>query len=208
MPYRISGYSEMLTDTNVYDGSCKIAKVPVVAQLQTGRSVVVNYMTERQISETYYMIQEAAQCGEGYGIDEFESEEEFRTEIKDSDCFAISCKESGEFLAGFIIALSKFYRGHDAMADPFIIVKRTVRKQTLGEFALQTALDFAAHLGYIGMYVDTFTSNKGILRIIEKIGGFQKVGVLPIGGKLQDGQIVSSVIFMKYLVTKDDTKVS
>jgi RimJ/RimL family protein N-acetyltransferase len=59
------------------------------------------------------------------------------------------------------------------------------------------------------MYVDTFTSNKAILRIIEKIGGFQKVGVLPVGGKLQGGQIVSSVIFIKYLsATKDTMKVS
>jgi RimJ/RimL family protein N-acetyltransferase len=61
------------------------------------------------------------------------------------------------------------------------------------------AIDFATYLGYFGMYVDTFTSNKAILRIVEKIGGFQKVGVLPVGGKLQGGQIVSSVIFIKYL---------
>lgn len=193
--------------TNVFDG--KFSHVPMVAKLRNGRSVTVNYMTEGQLSEMYCMIQEAAQCGEGYGIDEFESEEEFRMEIKDSDCFSISCKETGELLAGFIIAVSKFYRGHGAMADPFVIVRRTVRLQSLGEFAMRTAIDFATYLGYFGMYVDTFTSNKAILRIIEKIGGFQKVGVLPVGGKLQGGQIVSSVIFIKYLsATKDTMKVS
>jgi RimJ/RimL family protein N-acetyltransferase len=59
------------------------------------------------------------------------------------------------------------------------------------------------------MYVDTFSSNKAILRIIDKIGGFQKVGVLPVGGRLQDGQIVSSIIFIKYLTSmKDGLKVS
>jgi RimJ/RimL family protein N-acetyltransferase len=59
------------------------------------------------------------------------------------------------------------------------------------------------------MYVDTFSSNKAILRIIDKIGGFQKVGVLPVGGRLQDGQIVSSIIFIKYLTSmKDSLKVS
>ena len=182
----------------------RIHFLPIEAQLRTGRSVIVNYMTERQISETYCMIQEAAQCGEGYGIDEFESEEEFREEIKHSDCFSICCQKTGDFLAGFIIAVSKFYRGHGAMADPFVIVKRTERKQSLGEFALRTAIDLATFLGYIGMYVDTFTSNKGMIRIIDKIGGFQKVGVLPVGGKLQNGQIVSSVIFIRYLSSSDE----
>jgi hypothetical protein len=63
-------------------------------------------------------------------------------EIRDSDCFAITCKESGYLLAGFIIAVSKFYRGHGAMADPFVIVKRSERKQGLGEFTLRKATDF------------------------------------------------------------------
>jgi RimJ/RimL family protein N-acetyltransferase len=67
------------------------------------------------------------------------------------------------------------------MADPFVIVKRSERQQSLGEFALRQAVEFATYLGYIGMYVDTFSSNKAILRIIDKIGGFQKVGVLPVG---------------------------
>lgn len=177
----------------------KLPQVPMVARLKTGRSVIVDYMTENQISETFCMIQEASQCGEGYGVDEFDNEDEFRMEIKESDCFAITCKESGELLASFILAVSKFYRGHNEMADPFIIVKRTERKQSLGEFSLRTAVDFAKHLGYIGMYLDTFSSNKGMIRILEKIGGFQKVGVLPVGGKLCNGQIISSIIFIKYL---------
>lgn len=181
----------------------------MVAELSTGRCVIVDYMTDRQLTETYCMIQEAAMYGEGYGIDEFASEEEFRMEIRNSDCFAITCKESGYLLAGFIIAVSKFYRGHGAMADPFVIVKRSERKQGLGEFTLRKATDFATYLGYMGMYVDTFSSNEAILRIIEKIGGFQKVGVLPVGGKLQGGQIISSIIFIKYLSSfKDVLRVS
>lgn len=182
----------------------KITQVPIVTELPTGRPVIIDYMTDHQLTETYCMIQEAAQYGEGYGVDEFESEEEFRLEIKDSDCFAITCKESGYFIAGFIIAVNKFYRGHGQMADPFVIVRRGERKQGLGEFSLRKATDFAAYLGYIGMYVDTFCSNVGILRIIEKIGGFHKVGILPVGGKLQNGQIVSSIIFIKYLSSKKD----
>jgi hypothetical protein len=104
---------------------------PAVIQIRpsfvAAHFVLHDYMSDRQLTETYCMIQDAAQYGEGYGIDEFGSEAEFRMDIKDSDCFAITCKESGCLLAGFIIAVSKFYRGHSAMADPFVIVKRSER---------------------------------------------------------------------------------
>jgi hypothetical protein len=44
-----------------------------------------------------------------------------------------------------------------------------------------------------------------ITLITAMIVMFQKVGVLPVGGKLQGGQIVSSVIFIKYLSATKDT---
>jgi hypothetical protein len=44
------------------------------------------------------MIQEAAENGNGFGIDEFVTEKIFRQEIHDSHCFAIICKERCELL--------------------------------------------------------------------------------------------------------------
>lgn len=172
-----------------------VLDLPEIDTLYTGRPVVIDFMTEQELTETYNMIQEAAKHGEGYGIDEFNSEKEFREEIRGSDCLVIKCAESGSILAGVIIAVSKFYRGHGSIADPFVIVKRTERKQGLGEFAMRTSIDFAKRLGYIGMYVDTFSNNIAIIKIIEKIGGFVQVGCLPVGGKLQNGSTVGSVIF-------------
>uniref|UniRef100_A0A8W8NER2 N-acetyltransferase domain-containing protein n=1 Tax=Magallana gigas TaxID=29159 RepID=A0A8W8NER2_MAGGI len=173
--------------------------LPVVATLVTGRHVIIDYMTEQQLTETYCMIQEAAQHGDGYGIDEFDSEKDFRHEIEGSDCFAIVSKDSGELLAGLILAVSKFYRGMSGVCDPFIIVKRTERKQKLGEFCMRKAIEFSKKLGYMGMYVDTFSNNVAVQRIIEKIGGFQRVGFLPLGGRLQTGQLVGSVIYYRDL---------
>lgn len=177
----------------------KLAFLPVVTSLPKGRPVIIDRMTERQLTETYCMIQEAAQHGDGYGIDEFDSETTFRHEIEGSDCFAIMCKENGEMLAGFILAVSKFYRGAAGVVDPFIIVKRSERNQKLGQFAMQKAVDFSKSLGYMGMYVDTFSNNLAIQRIIEKLEGFIKVGFLPLGGRLQNGTLVGSVIYYKDL---------
>ena len=172
-----------------------LACLPMVAKLSTGRAVIIDYMTEGQVTETYEMIQEAAENSEGYGIDEFDTEDDFRREIEGSDCFAVTCKDSGDMLVGFIVAVSKFYRGPSGVADPFIIVKRTERQQRLGEFAMRHAIDFSKKLGYMAMYVDTFSNNMAIQRIVEKIGGFQRVGFLPLGGRLQSGELVGSVIY-------------
>lgn len=184
-----------------------ISSLPMVTSLINGRHVIIDYMTQPQITETYCMIQEAAQNGDGYGIDEFDSEKDFRREIEGSDCYAVICKESGGLLAGFILAVSKFYRGVSGVVDPFIIVKRSERNQKLGEFCMRKAIEFSKKLGYMGMYVDTFSNNVAVQRILERIGDFQKVGFLPMGGKLHDGQLIGSVIYYRDLQTNpsDDT---
>ena len=182
--------------------------LPEIDTLCTGRRVIIDHMTESQLTETYNMIQEAAQYGEGYGIDEFNSEKEFREEIKGSGCFVVKCEETGALLAGVIIVVSRFYRGHGSIADPFVIVKRSERKQRLGEFAMRKSIDFAKRLGYHGMYVDTFSNNVAIIKIIEKIGGFVQVGCLPIGGRLQDGHIVGSVIFYSNFADENNNVVN
>ncbi|XP_060085337.1 uncharacterized protein LOC132564722 [Ylistrum balloti] len=181
------------------DEKVNMTCLPMVAALQTGRAVIIDYMTDRQLTQTYCMIQEAAQNSEGYGMDEFDSEKDFRREIDGSDCFAIMCKESGDMIAAFIIAVSKFYRGPSGVADPFVIVKRSERQQRLGEFALRTAIDFSRRLGYMAMYVDTFSNNVAIQRIVEKIGGFRRVGFLPMGGRLNNGEMVGSLIYYRDL---------
>ncbi|KAK3087295.1 hypothetical protein FSP39_004332 [Pinctada imbricata] len=177
--------------------------LPMAAELQNGRAVIIDYMTEAQLTETYFLIQEAAQNGDGFGIDEFDSEKSFRDEISGSDCFAVTCKENGDLLGGFILAVSKFYRGQSGVVDPFIIVKRSERNQKLGEFCMRKAIQFSRKLGYIAMYVDTFSNNIAMQRILEKIDGLNKVGFLPLGGRMKDGKMVGSLIYYMDLTTSE-----
>lgn len=176
-------------------GHGKLCSLPMAERLETGRHVIIDAMTDAQLAEIYLMIQDAAAHGNGFGIDEFVNEKSFRQEIHDSHCFAIICKESCDLIGGIILANSKFYRGSTTMVDPFIIIKRTERGQRLGEFAMRKAIEFSRCLGYVGMYVDTFSNNIGIIRILQKIGGFNQVGFLPVGGRLQNGKLIGSLIF-------------
>ncbi|ESP03374.1 hypothetical protein LOTGIDRAFT_237686 [Lottia gigantea] len=177
-------------------------RVPPIAPFHTslpdGRDVIIKSMTDIQLSETFTMIQEAAQQSNGFGIDEYTNENEFREDIKGGYCFAVTIADSNELIASFILAISKFYRG-STVADPFIIVKSTERRKGIGEFCLQNAVDFASDLGFIGMYIDCFSNNKGMLKIIENTGGFARVGCLPLGGQMKNGTIVGSVIFYRDL---------
>ena len=77
------------------------------------------------------MICSAAQRGQGFGVDEYASEAEFRADIDDGFRFAVMDKSSGEMVAAFILAISKYSRGC-AVADPFILVKDSQRGRRAG----------------------------------------------------------------------------
>ncbi|XP_067667843.1 uncharacterized protein [Haliotis asinina] len=172
--------------------------VPHTTTLPDGRLVIIDTMSDSQLSETFGLIQTAAQSGNGFGVDEYSSEKEFRKDIDGSFNFAIMSKDTGEMVAAFMLAISKYYRGCNSVADPFIIVKKSERGKGIGEFCLQMCVDFAQDLDFKGMYVDTFSNNHAMIKIIENVGGFTQVGCLPMGGKMKDGSIVSSIIFYKH----------
>lgn len=173
--------------------------LPLVTTIPNGREVIINFMTSEQISETFLMIKDAAENGDGFGVDEYPTEEQFRQDLEDGDCFGIVCKESGTLLAAFILAISKFYRGSPSVVDPFIVVKKSERHNHIGEYCMRKVEDFSKRLGYIGLYVDTFCDNHAMIRILSKIGGYTRVGYLPAGGRVPSGRMVSSWVYYKEL---------
>ncbi|KAK6960517.1 acetyltransferase (GNAT) family protein, partial [Biomphalaria glabrata] len=172
--------------------------VPYSAVLCGGRSVVVDAMTKAQVHEMYTLVQDAAQAGLGFGADEYTDEEEFLEDIEDGFQFAVMDKDSGEMVAAFVLAVSKYSRGC-LTADPFIVVKPNMRGYRLGSFCMTTCVKFAKELGFMGIYCDTFSNNTPMIKIVESLPGFQKVGCLPMGGLLKDGQIVGTEIYYKDL---------
>lgn len=173
--------------------------LPLTTQLPDGRPVTVDYMSDDQITATYNMIQLYAKDGEGFAIDEYLNEADFRDDIQTADCFSVVCQETGELLASIILAVSKFYRGSSGAVDPFVIVKKSERHKGIGKFVMKKVIEFSKLLGYMGIYVDTFCNNKAMQRILETVGGFAKVGYLPLGGKLKNGAVVGSYIYFRDL---------
>lgn len=159
---------------------------------------LVDCMTDEQVSQTYDMICSAAQRGQGFGVDEYANEAEFRAEIDDGYRFAVIDKNNGEMVAAFILAISKYSRGCP-VADPFIIVKDNQRGRGLGRLCMELCVELAARLEFMGMYVDTFSNNHAMLKIIRSIPGLKQVGCLPMGGVMTDGEVVGTVIFYKDL---------
>ncbi|KAK7092138.1 uncharacterized protein [Littorina saxatilis] len=162
------------------------------------QTFLIDVMTDEQISQTYDMICAAAQRGQGFGVDEYSDESEFRADIDDGYRFVVIDKDDGEMVAAFILAISKYSRGCP-VADPFIIVKDNQRGRGLGKLCMDLCVDLAAKLGFMGMYVDTFSNNTAMLKIIKAVPGLQQVGCLPMGGVMTNGEMVGTVIFYKDL---------
>jgi GNAT superfamily N-acetyltransferase len=161
-------------------------------------------MTDDQITQTFNMIVLAAQSGQGFGVGEYDDEADFRQDIANGYRFAIMESDSDEMVAAFILNESRYTRGC-RVADPYIIVRSDQRGRGLGRLCMELALKFAPCLGFIGMYADTFANNSAMIRIIQSIQGFRKVGDLPMGGVMASGEVVGSVVFYKDLrhVTAD-----
>ncbi|XP_033727518.1 uncharacterized protein LOC117316846 [Pecten maximus] len=176
------------------------AMLPLPARLPDGRQVMVSFMTGCQLTETYNIIRTCAEQSDGFGLDEFRNEDEFRSEVGSSDCFAIVGKESGEMLAAFILTVSKFYRGSSGAVDPYILVHPSERRKGIGLFCLRTIVGFSQRLGFDAMYIDTFCNNGAMMKILDTVGGFTRVGYLPLGGKLRNGMTVGSYIYYRSLL--------
>uniref|UniRef100_A0A0B6YA10 N-acetyltransferase domain-containing protein n=1 Tax=Arion vulgaris TaxID=1028688 RepID=A0A0B6YA10_9EUPU len=172
--------------------------VPCCLNMADGRRVLVDTMTESQIHEMYLLVHEAAQTGQGFGADEYENEKEFIEEVSDGFQYAVMDKDSGQMIAAFILAISKYSRGC-LVADPFILVNKSQRGCRLGSLCMNLCVQFAKDLGFMGIYCDTFSNNTAMIKIIENIPGFQKVGCLPMGGVLKDGVLVGTDIYYKDL---------
>ncbi|KAL8605970.1 hypothetical protein ACOMHN_063005 [Nucella lapillus] len=174
--------------------------LPFPTTLPDGKGVIVNRVTDHQVSEMYDMIQDSAMKGEGYGVDEFPSEKDFVKEVHNANgkIFHVSDRESGATLAAFVILDSKYFRGQNTVADCYMVVQREQRRKGLGEFCMKMVLEFARRMGYSGIYSDTFNDNIAMRKIIEQ-AGFQKVGVLPMSARMPDGSVKPSVIYYREL---------
>ncbi|GFO12059.1 hypothetical protein PoB_003856400 [Plakobranchus ocellatus] len=72
--------------------------LPLHTSLPDGCEVTVDAATERQISQMYSLIQQAAMVGEGYGVDEYPTESDFRQEIKGGHTFVVTTRNESEAL--------------------------------------------------------------------------------------------------------------
>ncbi|XP_076456944.1 uncharacterized protein LOC143291150 [Babylonia areolata] len=159
---------------------------------------LVDAMTDAQLSDTFAMICGAGRQGQGFSVDEYADEAEFRAEVESGYRFAVVDKSDGKMVAAFILAVSKYSRGCP-VADPFIIVRADQRGRGLGRVCMELCVKLAVRLHFMGMYVDTFSNNTAMLNIIRSVPGMVRVGCLPMGGVMTDGEIVSTLIFYKDL---------
>jgi len=172
-----------------------VTKVPFSTTLKDG-PLTFDKCSDVQLSELYRLITVAMAEGEGYGIDEFTSEEDFRKKIEGAHSFCAYSPGSGEVLGGFIIRNSVIYRGTTfKIAEPFLILRKTERGRGVGLFLMQLVIHLSARLDYMGIYFETFCNNENTVRNFDAQPMFKRVGHLPLSGLLKDGSHVGSYIY-------------
>lgn len=185
-----------------------VMRLPLQATVSDNCNIVVDVMRDDQLSSMYEMISQAMRLGEGFGVDEFPSESDFLKEINGGPSFVVLHEETKKIIGGFSLAHSKYYRGTEKkVADPIIIVKKSERRRGIGEFIFKTVVQFATLMDYAGIYTDTFGNNLAMRKIIERKPGFQKVGYLPVGGKMPDGSVVGMFLYYKDLRIMDNNSI-
>lgn len=184
------------TSILAYAERSRLNFLPTTISLCNGTKAKIDYLTDEQFRETFQMVQQASEDGTGFCIDEYPEYEVFHDELRYGDFFGITNLETGELMAAFLLAVSKYYRGW-RVADSFIIVKKSVRRQRLGELCMRLACDYAQKIGYLGMYVDLFSNNEAMIRILKTIGGFEKVGFLPMAGQCKHAGLLSGYIYFR-----------
>ena len=70
--------------------------LPLTSRLPDGRTVIVDFSSEPHLKETYMRLHACGSSGEGVGLDEFPTEDVFRKEITDGDCFSVVCTETSK----------------------------------------------------------------------------------------------------------------
>lgn len=184
---------------------CYAMHLPIHATLPDGTHVTIDAMTDPQISDMYDLIISAAMSGNGFGVDEYPKEKDFRNEIKGGHNFIVCRKDCGKMVAAFSLIISKFYRGTDIkVVDPIIVVRRSERGRGIGELIFRHVVLFSKRLGFSGIYTDTFSNNVAMTKIIERAPGFQRVGHFPMGGKMPDGTLVGANLYFKDLRNASD----
>ncbi|XP_071084163.1 uncharacterized protein [Haliotis cracherodii] len=187
--------------------------LPLTLTLPDGGDVTIDQLTDAHMTEMYAMIVDAAQHGEGYGMDEYLNEEGFRSELGTGQKLAIMRRDTGELIAGVGNSIGHTCRTQ-VVVEAFLVVKRSERGRKLGYLILHLSILLARDYGYFGLLLNIVRNNT-VMQKLSDYFGFTRVGELPVSCLLPSGQFEGGLLYyldvrkldaLKNLIQKKDGK--
>jgi len=174
------------SDVVMINGRPKLSYFPVSYTSAGGVKVVIDYVSESEITEVYKLYQDAASKGQGYGADEFDGLEGFRKSFaEEGHAFLARDVNTGAILFTFSITSTVYCRSSNpVMADSYMLISPNNRGKSIGLDMVRITLKVMRDLGYKGVVSDTFLSNQAMFRLMHKIG-MNTVAYIPNGAKVQ-----------------------
>ncbi|XP_046576712.1 uncharacterized protein LOC124284640 isoform X2 [Haliotis rubra] len=167
--------------------------LPLTLTLPDGSDVIIDHLTDAQMTEMYAMIKDAAQHGEGYGMDEYLNEEGFRSEVGSGEKLAVMRRDTGELIAGVGNSIGHTCRTQ-VVVEAFLVVKRSERGRKLGYLVLHLSILLARDFGYVGLLLNMVRNNT-VMQKLSDYFGFTRVGELPVSCLLPSGQLEGGLLY-------------
>ena len=158
-----------------------------------------------ELIEIEHMIRDAAEKGEGFGMDEFNpSGLQCRRFLKTSKAYVVK-NQAGVTLGGGIYGESAFSRNKGLLATSYIVVKEEHRKCNIATEVLNHFMDMARADGYGHYLQDVLITKRSFAMIIllQKLG-FSISGSFPMCAFVKDVGFVNSDCFSNHCLSNQD----
>ncbi|CAL1538460.1 unnamed protein product [Lymnaea stagnalis] len=183
---------------------------PLEMTLPDGTQVTVRLMSDTEKIWLYSNLNTSIDTG--FGAIDFRLVDQFRTSLEltgkreaeflhymaPAPKYVLERKSDASAMAYILLGKTRFYRGLK-QTDPVIVTQ--FKSLEFDAFCFDLVQSLAKRHGFVGMYVDVFTSNAKLLELIESCEGFQQVAEMP--GRTYDGREVTSKVFYKHLADEN-----
>lgn len=143
------------------------------------------------------MIRQAASEGQGFAVDEFNSNGFMNRRLLNKNYMLVIKSENNSILAGLVFGPTKLCRdSRTTQVGGYMIVNKAERCKSLGKALLNYCLENMRCLGYNAILTDVFVTNKIMLNILEK-NGFIVTATVPNSGIMKGNGRTNTYIMYK-----------
>ena len=166
---RDTHFKPLCEDPTVLEGLCTWNDLPK-KEVKTPRGMIHLRPVQNvaEVLEAEKMMRSCAEKGDGFAIDEFDSNGHFNRKFFKSTDIVVAESNSGEIVACALMGASKLSRTKNSvLAHQYMAVKENYSGSGIGTALIDYTVETMKALGYKILISDTFMTNQKMLQILR-----------------------------------------